>query len=769
MSAEARLGAAFFCASAALLAYEVLLTRVFAVVLFADLAHLALSLAMVGLAVGALLWHRWPGLVPADAGPAVARWTLAQAVTTVVALAALVSLPLVPPDVGGMATWFDRAEHRFALVNWGVYAALVPLLALPSTCAGVAFAGATGRNPDRAGFLYGCDLAGGALGAVLALLFLDLAQGADAACLCAAVATLGAAFTARGALRFAPVVGLVGAIAALPFDLFPVRSSVAWSEADLVETKWTPLARIALHRKGGEDTVLLDNTSASILITQEKSLAEALNNPGRSLVHRLFDPGARVAVLAAAAGPEIVVARHFGHTDVDAIDISGDVFDFAARAYPPGADNPYADPRTRRIALDARAAVRRADHPYDIIQLLNANLLSATGLLANAWSPSLLETREAFQTWFDHLSPDGVLSMAVNLNTAHALPVVEAVLAARGVTDPWACVQFEARANLLLVRPRPWTPDETTRLRAAASGYQGRAPLKLESGTRLAQWSRKSGHTEVMTDDHPFPDAPTAAWDSLSAGGTPAAMLYRTLLGQGALLLAFGAGVLGLPLLSRRRTGLVGLPGLLPALGLFACLGYGYLAVETGIVHAVVVYVGHPTYAVTTVVATMLLASGLGSLWIGGQSPQRVARRLPGLLLLGVLLGAVQAWITPQVLDRGLDALSLPGRSAAVAVSLAPLAFVLGTPFASALRLLGPSAPALVGWAWALNGWMSVLGGLVTVLLARGFGHGAATGVGLGAYTIAALLAWRITRERPDHSRIQGGVPLSRIRTVPAR
>ncbi len=749
MTPERRLGATFFFASASLVAYELLLTRVFAVVLFADLAHVALSLAMVGLSAGALLWFRWPGLVPVVAGPAIARWTAAQALTTLVAMAALVSLPLVSPDATGVATWFQRAEHRFELMNWWTYAALVPLLALPPLCAGVAFAGATGRNPDRAGFLYGCDLTGGAVGALLFIPILTVAQGADAACFCAALATLGVLASGAGLLRLAPVVGLGLAVLAVPFDLLPVRSTVAWSEADLVETRWTALARIALHRQGGEDTILLDNASASVVVRDEASLALAISNPARALVHGLFPPGARVAVLAAAAGPEVVIARRFGHTDVDAIDISADVFEFASRYYPPEVDNPYADSRTRRVVLDARAAVARADRPYDIIQLLNANLLSATGLLANAWSPSLLETREAFATWFAHLTPDGVLSMAVNLNTVHALPAAIDALGRRGVADPWACVQFDARANLLLARPRPWTPAETARLREVSGGFQARSRLRFESGASLARWALRLGETEVMTDDHPYPDGPETIRNSLAGDDSPISQVYRTLIGQGVALLAVGGVVLGVPILSRRRAGLGGARHLAAALGVFACLGYGYLAVETGIIHAVVVYVGHPTYAVTTVVATLLLGSGLGSLWVGGQPLATVRARLPWLLALVVVLGVAQAWITPQVLDRALGVLPLGGRAAAVAVTLVPLAFVLGTPFVSVIRLVGPAAPAAVGWAWALNGWMSVIGGLATVLIARAYGHAAATGVGLAAYAIAALLAVRVVRNGP--------------------
>ena len=78
---------------------------------------------------------------------------------------------------------------------------------------------------------------------------------------------------------------------------------------------------------------------------------------------------------------------------------------------------------------------------------------------------------------------------------------------------------------------------------------------------------------------------------------------------------------------------------------------------------------------------------------------------------------------------------------ALVFVALLPLGFIMGMPFPLVIRMLPGEASGIVPWAWALNGWMSVVASLVTVLISRTWGYSFAFVVALGAY----LLAWGIT------------------------
>ena len=110
-----------------------------------------------------------------------------------------------------------------------------------------------------------------------------------------------------------------------------------------------------------------------------------------------------------------------------------------------------------------------------------------------------------------------------------------------------------------------------------------------------------------------------------------------------------------------------------------------------------------------------------------------------------VVLGALQAWVIPGLLHAAFLGQPIALRIALTALCLTPIGFVMGMPFPLSMRILRPSAAGMVPWAWALNGWMSVVASLGTVLVSRLYGYSQAFGVALVAYILATVLAHRIS------------------------
>jgi len=113
-----------------------------------------------------------------------------------------------------------------------------------------------------------------------------------------------------------------------------------------------------------------------------------------------------------------------------------------------------------------------------------------------------------------------------------------------------------------------------------------------------------------------------------------------------------------------------------------------------------------------------------------------------------VVLGSVQAFVVPPILSSLALGLPTAVRMGLTFVLLFPLGFVMGMPFPLALRLLRPEASGVVPWAWAINGWMSVMASLMTVVISRMYGYSTAFGVALGAYVLALALAGALPRIR---------------------
>jgi hypothetical protein len=170
-------------------------------------------------------------------------------------------------------------------------------------------------------------------------------------------------------------------------------------------------------------------------------------------------------------------------------------------------------------------------------------------------------------------------------------------------------------------------------------------------------------------------------------------------------------------------------------LAYFGLLGLGYLCVEIPLLQRFILFLGHPAYAMATVLFALLLFSGLGSL---------LSHRVPlwgVLILLPVLIGGYALGL-PALFEVALAA-SLGSRSIIAVVALAPPGLLMGMPFPKGLALLGHRNPVLVAWAWGVNGAVSVVASILAALLALSYGLSVVLTVGAACY-IGALITVRV-------------------------
>jgi SAM-dependent methyltransferase len=176
----------------------------------------------------------------------------------------------------------------------------------------------------------------------------------------------------------------------------------------------------------------------------------------------------------------------------------------------------------------------------------------------------------------------------------------------------------------------------------------------------------------------------------------------------------------------------------------FIAIGLGYILAEIAFIQRFVLFLGHPTYALTVVIFLMLLSSGAGSLLSRRllSDPMRV--RLPLLIVIVLLLSYV--WALPPLL-RSLVGLPFAIKLIISASALVPLGLAMGMPFPSGLRELAASTASdgnTIEWAWALNAASSVLGSVLAMVIAIQFGLNLTLACGAAAYLLALLLAPRL-------------------------
>jgi hypothetical protein len=173
--------------SAATLAAEVSLTRVFSIAQYHHFAFLLVSLALLGFAASGSLLAAWPRLQERRYWP-------------MYALSFAVSL-------GGAYLFVDHLPFDSYAIAWdgrqaGLLVADLLALAVPFTCAGALIGSMLVGGAAQAGRVYAANLLGSAAGIALALLALDILGSERLIVLCAGLGAISALLLAGG--RTAP-------------------------------------------------------------------------------------------------------------------------------------------------------------------------------------------------------------------------------------------------------------------------------------------------------------------------------------------------------------------------------------------------------------------------------------------------------------------------------------------------------------------------------------------------------------------------------------
>jgi len=177
----------------------------------------------------------------------------------------------------------------------------------------------------------------------------------------------------------------------------------------------------------------------------------------------------------------------------------------------------------------------------------------------------------------------------------------------------------------------------------------------------------------------------------------------------------------------------------------FVAVGLGYILVEIAFIQRFVLFLGHPTYALTVVIFLLMLSSGAGSLFSRRWISRTEMAWMP-LMLVIIALGA-DVFFLPHIL-AALVGLRFGYRLMVSATVLVPLGFVMGMPFPTGLRALGVRTAGArandgdnaVEWAWAMNAAASVLGSVLAMVMAIQFGLNVTLICGVGSYLLALAL-----------------------------
>jgi spermidine synthase len=797
-----RLGAAsvgVFLVASATLMVEVLLIRVFDVILNQHIGYVVITCAMFALGLSGVFCAIRPLREGDDPGSR-AGW---------LAVAFAVSLLLLRPAINFIPSLYKPLESE-ALRYLVAFPTIYLTLLLPFFLSGLILAYVFSAGAAKIGRLYFFDLAGAALGCIIWIPFIRQI-GPGGLMIWGAAALLLAAALFVGRRTFWIGAGAAAALL-LSIPLFlgddrldfhehkNKRGVVTARKAGRIElSEWDPVSKIyvvnndVVDEQSGEVTenpkhVAYDGGTQSshlfpfdgdfaalreIVLAGEQPIENYFWRRGLLSSHYLKrDTDASVLICGSAAGQEIKAALTFGAGQVDGIELVGTVVRLGKDEYADFVGGIFHDPRVRNQVGEARSFLRASKDRYDIIQIFSNHTSSSIATGAGAISPVYLQTAEAYEEYFSHLTDDGVLHI-----NHHFYPrmITTAALAWKWLgRDDFqrhvVAYQWPAGQDTLptmLIKMSPWKRDELDDLdRFMSSGRndwnrQVRMVNPLDPAGSFLSPGFFAGHLPealdreldyhagATTDDRPFfarilrhrrkvePDPDRFVNESMAAvmsgrqrwpGGE-----YAVFLGPAVVASFFALLLVGVPLafssVGRQRW-----PGKYTSLGYFACLGLGFIVIELVLVQMFMKLVGFPVYAYAVVILAMLFSAALGSLAVErlGVGEGRWAIPFIGVLVVGTLALMFYTATFDPLLGQPLGV-----RLIAAAALIFPLGFFMGMPFPIGVLAIRRRPAGAVAWAWGANGIFTVIGGVLSGLFAILFGFRWTMAFALAVYLLA--------------------------------
>ena len=178
----------------------------------------------------------------------------------------------------------------------------------------------------------------------------------------------------------------------------------------------------------------------------------------------------------------------------------------------------------------------------------------------------------------------------------------------------------------------------------------------------------------------------------------------------------------------------------------FVCIGAGYILIQVALIQKFVLLLGHPTYALTVIIFSMLVSSGLGSFFSRRFLHGDDVRLMQALVAVVAVLVGVLAFVAPMVSQAAIGWPLGTSHFDHHRALIAPPAFAMGMPFPTGLSRLEQSHPASVRWAWALNAASSVLGSASAIFLAIYLGLRGTLLIGALLYVSPSMVVTRNSR-----------------------
>lgn len=747
----------------ATLLLEISMTRIFAVAFFNHYAFLIISTALFGFGFSGVFLSIFPSLEKFNFDKLLAFLSFCFSLSAIITLKIVISVPL---QFGNME------ESAIQFVYLSIYYLMI---AIPFFFSGMVVALILSRIPEKVNTLYFSNLTGAGIGCFLVLPIVPALGAPGAVIFSAMLGIVAAACLAKLAGRSFVLLSAILFIALAA--LLPLRDSYfrvvvhegkrsfnVHEEAGEIEfSRWGPISRIDVAKFDPYKIIWIDGGSNQSFIHPFHGNVGALKPMKQAGLVYQFIKNPDVLIVGPAAGEEMLYALSHKAKSVTGVELDPVICDIMLNEYAQFSGNVYKQPNTKLVNDEGRSYIRRSPKKYDIIQQINNASPAAIASGAVNISETYLITVEAFHEYLDHLNEGGYVFIkrygAIRLATVAAQALRE-----RGVENPEDQIIImedplhKVGGGQFYLKNGTFTEEEL----AVFGADRRKAHLMYGPEELDIQHAKYPEYRELIsnpdawkkyyemginmfpvTDDNPFfnhftkfaqfnkdtvPEEFKPIFE-LVYGNSDFSLLV--ILGEAALLsLLF----IILPLYLFKRKGLRAV-GKFQFMLYFFSLGLAFILIEIVLIQKFTLFMGNPTYSVTVVLFSILVAAGCGS-FLSGYLKKAPKKALMFIIPLIVLFSWAEVTFGPIVFKAFLGH-SMTERILISILMLFPLGLMMGMPFPLGITLVNSTSnQRLIPWVWGINGYATVIGSVLCVILAITFGFKAVVFIACGIYLI---------------------------------
>ncbi|MEW6088108.1 MAG: hypothetical protein AB1498_07365 [bacterium] len=754
-----------FIVSLTTIFYEILLTRIFAVIIYYHFASLSIALALMGLSIGAVFYYWTQNYARNNYTKIVFYSFIFYCISFIFVFLMLFFLSLNAEKVSNLLNYFRHPFYRpsqIVLNNPGIFSLFLMWISfffmlLPFVLSGYLSSLFLTVSSFEIEKTYFWNLFGASLGCILIFVLLPVFGGPNLF-IFIAVSGIGLGFLSLSFSKTEKVFLAVLLIIISVLFIYSVKSNPAKINfvrsrfQDILKSRWNSYSYVAVYpfqddmeigNLWGLSSVYTGFVPPHLnMVVNEIDYTPIINFDGDlskleflkydliSLPYYLLEQP-EVLIIGPGGGKEILLAKFFNSRKIDAAEINPLVIDFVDNEFKEFSGSPYSLENVAAIVDDGRNAVKTGGKKYDLITATQVYAYLDPVASAFSFTENYLYTKEAFIDYLDHLNPGGMITIIkpfVPEEKLRIFSLARASLETRGEKDfsKHLMLLRERGMNIFVMKKERFTQEEIGKVKEICSekqfdilyypGLEGEGDLFdfINAKDEKAFYKNYPLDVRPSTDDRPFFSTflkPVDFWLGHCPKEKRDFPLKVVFTLRKFLLIFLFINLLLIAVFGFKERSIA-----IPSY--FSFLGIAYMLVEITLIRKFIFLLGHPVYAVSLILFSLLLFSAAGSL--ASKKMEGLLKRKAAIFIFLFFLILFYSYPLDSVFNSFIP-LPYYLKYILTIFLLFPLGFFMGMPFPLGINALKESRS--ISYVWAVNGASSVFGSLLALVLSMSIGY----------------------------------------------